>query len=83
MSTLGQRLRDARKLRGWTQSDLCEAMSGNRFGRPTSELISRWENDKAYPRRPSIFKLAKALGVEVASLEDGVDSLAGWGRFDE
>ncbi|MEB4616343.1 helix-turn-helix domain-containing protein [Leucobacter sp. M11] len=61
-STLGQRIGESRRLRGWTQDDLARKL------RVTPQAVSKWETDQSIPD-PSLFvPLADALGVGLDDL---------------
>lgn len=60
--TFGQRLRQARLLAGFSQTDL-EVRSGIPKAR-----LSRYENGHVLPSVPTLQRLASALGVSEASL---------------
>ena len=69
MPTIGERLREARRRKVWTQEDLARES-----GVPVV-TISRIENDRQehQPRPSTIRRLAGALGVEPAWLLLGDD----------
>ena len=72
METIGTRLRQARERRVLTQEDLSQ-LAG-----VTEATISRMENDKSGPTRPStVRKLAEALGVAPGWLLFGDEGLEG------
>ena len=72
METIGTRLRQARERRVLTQEDLSQ-LAG-----VTEATISRMENGKSGPTRPStVRKLAEALGVEPGWLLFGDEGLEG------
>lgn len=54
---IGQRIREARAARWWTQLDL-STKAGTR-----SESVSRWENDKTLPQAEELASIISALGV--------------------
>lgn len=56
---IGNKIRELRDLRGWTQLQL-----GNKFQPPKdSTLISRWERGKVTPSAENIAELAKIFNV--------------------
>ena len=64
LETIGARIRAARQRAGFTQLELA-----NRLEATHKDAVSKWECDVHYPRRRTIFNLAKVLGVEVEWLE--------------
>jgi ribosome-binding protein aMBF1 (putative translation factor) len=64
--TMGERIGQARRLRGWSH-DALAARLRRRRSRATN--IYRWERDEARPQRPTLFALARTLGVTVRWLE--------------
>src|SRR5690349_13366460 len=66
-SGVGQRLREARDARGWTQGQLAEKSQVSRT------LISRIESGERFPKIGTLEKLATALRVPVERLtgDDG------------
>jgi len=64
--TFGNRLRQLRKRRGWTQEYL-EKHAG--VGR---KAIGKWENGQATPRLDSLQILAKCFNVTISELLKGV-----------
>ena len=64
--TFGERVRDLRKARGWSQPYL------GRFVGISKSAISQIENgETTYPRPETLFELAKAFGVDPKWLMDG------------
>lgn len=63
----GAKLARLRNGKNWTQADLAERIG---VQQPT---IQRWEAEGRQPRRASLAKLAKVLGVEVAELFDAAE----------
>ncbi len=59
---VGQRIREAREKKGWTQRQLAYALPGQADG-PT---ISRWERGGVLPQTDTLEALAKALDVDVS-----------------
>ena len=59
---LGQRIAEARRQRGWTQTDLAEAAG---ISRVTVSKIERGATDVGYVR---LVRLARALGVPASVL---------------
>ena len=62
MTELGNRLRDAREARGWTQAQLAEAIQVSR------KTVNTVENGVFTPSTTIALKLAKALGEPVEHL---------------
>lgn len=60
--TLGQRIKQLRKERGWTQREL-EQRAGLE-----NRNLTRYESDKVRPRLESLTKIAEALEVSVDEL---------------
>ncbi len=76
--TLGERLSQARHLRGWTQREMAAYLRRTRrpsLGRPfvmvMEDEIHRWESDTHKPQRPTLFALARLLRYSVGWLENG------------
>lgn len=63
--TLGERIRMLRVQRGWTQSDLGDALSTDQA------TVSLWERDRAKPSGAGLVGVAAAFGVSVQALETG------------
>ena len=62
MTELGNRLRDAREAKGWTQAQLAEAIAVSR------KTVNTVENGVFTPSTTIALKLAKALGEPVEHL---------------
>ena len=58
MTSVGERIRQAREAKGWTQMELASAVGMN-----NRSMASRWERDEAVPRGSTRLKIATALGV--------------------
>ena len=72
--TIGERIGQARRLKGWTQHYLARRYNLSKkwpHHTTTQEATTSWERDKRYPRRRSLFKLASVLCVSVGWLEKG------------
>jgi len=54
---IGQRIKDERRRRGWTQEKLARVL------RVSIKTVSEWERGIALPGMPSRVKLATKLGV--------------------
>ena len=67
--TVGDRIRTARTLKGWTQSELSKACGISR------NSISKYESDGTMPRMPQIKSIAKALGISYEGLMTGKKSV--------
>jgi transcriptional regulator with XRE-family HTH domain len=68
MDWKGERLRELRKLRGWTQKDLAEIANLDQSD------VSRWERNDTRPSVESLFKLADALRVSCEAFRQAVGS---------
>lgn len=55
--TLGQKIRELRRQKGWSQEQLAESVDYSR------QLISHWEIDKVRPDTETLSKLADIFGV--------------------
>src|SRR5690606_34258644 len=66
-TTLGERIRTARKAARLTQTDLARQLG------LTPQSVQQWEQDQSEPRRKRMVDLAAALGVSVTYLEHGTD----------
>lgn len=71
--TIGEKIKRARKKAGLTQKQLGEKM-GVSF-----QSIAQWENDLRNPKLDTLIRIAKALGVPVASLIPGNPVEIGFG----
>jgi transcriptional regulator with XRE-family HTH domain len=65
LATFGARLRQSRKVRGWTQSELADAAN------LSLDMIGRLERGHTAPSFESIAILAKAVGAPPAALLGG------------
>ncbi|BDU72949.1 helix-turn-helix domain-containing protein [Mesoterricola silvestris] len=65
MSTVGERIKEARESRGFTQEDLAGIL------RTSRTLISAWERDETVPRGSTRIKIANALGCDQEWLRTG------------
>lgn len=65
MSTLGERIREAREQKALLQSQLAELI-----GAKSSAVISNWEKDLNKPDADKIVKLCRALSVSASYLLD-------------
>ena len=63
--TIGKRIAQLRKEKGFTQEDLAGMME------VSAQAVSKWENDQTCPDIASLPKLAKILGVTVDELLSG------------
>ena len=68
--SVGQRIRDTRQQRGWTQDALAEAVGVSR------SAVAQWETDRAGQVRGNLARIAAALGVSVEFLLQGEDKRA-------
>lgn len=64
--TLGERLEKARKVNGWTQTELAE-----RLGK-SKRTVVRYESDAAVPSLPLLIKWAEVCDVPLMWLIDDV-----------
>jgi transcriptional regulator with XRE-family HTH domain len=64
--TLGQRVAERRGALGWTQQQLADEMGTDQA------FVSRMESDKYEPGMRVLVSLAKALGVSLSTLLEGV-----------
>lgn len=72
--TMGKRIAEARKQRGWSQEQLANLLSRSQ------SALAAWEKDKHEPSREDVGKLATLLGVTRAHLE-GTDSFIAEGEI--
>ncbi|MBX9814057.1 MAG: XRE family transcriptional regulator [Sphingomonas sp.] len=66
--SLGQRIAEARRAKGWSQQQLADAIGSSQ------STVAGWETDKRTPKRADVARIAIKTGVSVAELE-GVDFL--------
>jgi transcriptional regulator with XRE-family HTH domain len=59
---LGQKIADARKLRGLTQGDLAKAVG------VTAQAVSKWERGNSCPDIAILDEVARALSISVSDL---------------
>lgn len=69
MNTIGQNFVELRKKKGLTQEELAEKMC------VTAQAVSKWERDASYPDVTALSELAKVLGVSVAAIIEGEQSI--------
>lgn len=69
MNTIGQNIAELRKKKGLTQEELAEKMC------VTAQAVSKWERDASYPDVTALSELAKVLGVSVAAIIEGEQSV--------
>ena len=62
---LGNRIKQYRAARGWSQDDLAEKAYVSR------QTISNWENDKSYPDLQSLLLLGSLFGLSLDQLVKG------------
>lgn len=60
--TTGDRIKEARKKRGWTQAELANKLGISYVG------VSQWENNQRNPKLETLRQIAMALEVPVSSL---------------
>ena len=63
--TMGTIIREARKNKGMTQSELAQTMN------VTDKAVSKWERDLSCPDVASLSKLAETLGISIEELMSG------------
>ena len=68
ISTLGNRIRKKREMKGLTLQQLADFL-----GKQNKTVVSSWELDKNEPSVSDIRKIAEALGTTTSYLIDGVD----------
>ena len=66
MSSIGERISNVRKVRGYTQDQLAERIHVSR------QTISHWENERALPDFESIKQLSQVLGYDFSSENEGI-----------
>ncbi len=64
-NSVGGRIRTARQARGWTQSDLAQAV------RVSRSAVAQWETDRAGQLREHLSDVAEVLGLTVEALLHG------------
>lgn len=67
--TLGQRIKEEREKRQWTQDYLAETLNVSR------QAVSKWEGDKAYPDIDRLVQISNLFNISLDSLIKGDDSL--------
>ena len=60
--TIGERIKNARKDKGWSQSELGKALG------VSQQMIAQFENSRKNPKIETLDKIASALGVSVIDL---------------
>lgn len=68
-TTLGQRVKSARQMKGMTQLELAHAIDYQ--GDDAGAYVSRVENGQSTPRLDTLQRIAAALGVSACSLLPG------------
>lgn len=63
--TLGEKIANLRKRKGWTQEYLAEKVG------VTKTQVTRWETSRMKPSMPTLKKLAPILGATPESMLDG------------
>ena len=63
-ATVGRRIRNARKAKGWTLDQLAQALDISRVS------VWGWENGKTHPRASRLADVAAALDLPVDQLVD-------------
>lgn len=66
---LGQRIKEEREKRQWTQDYLAETLNVSR------QTISKWEVGSTYPDIDRLVQISNLLGITLDSLIKGDDSL--------
>ena len=64
--TIGKRIRDLRRNRGWSQEEL-----GKRIGAIRSH-VSKWESGRIDPSATNLVRLSRIFGVSVSYLCEGI-----------
>ena len=67
--TLGQRIKEEREKRQWTQDYLAETLNVSR------QAVSKWEGDHAYPDIDRLVQISNLFNISLDSLIKGDDSL--------
>lgn len=67
--TLGQRIKQEREQRQWTQDYLAATLNVSR------QAVSKWESDNAYPDIDRLVQISNLLNVSLDSLIKGDESL--------
>jgi len=62
MTTFGEKLRQERSKRGWSQEELAEKLYVSR------QSVSKWENGQNYPSIEIIIKISDLFGVTIDEL---------------
>lgn len=66
---LGQRIKEEREKKQWTQDDLAETLNVSR------QAISKWEVGSAYPDIDRLVQISNLFDISLDSLIKGDDSL--------
>ena len=61
---IGTRIVAARKLKGWTQTQLAEAVN------VAQTTVSSWERDRTEPSRADVVRIASRLNIPLTEIED-------------
>lgn len=69
MQTIGDRIKELREAKNWTQDDLSEAAGIHRV------TIAKYEAGKVEPKSTSLGRLASALGVDAGFLLGEIDEM--------
>lgn len=67
--TLGQRIKEEREQRQWTQDYLAETLNVSR------QAVSKWEGANAYPDIDRLVQISNLFNISLDSLIKGDDSL--------
>lgn len=67
MSTLGQRLKNARMAAGMTQAQLAWRMELQVF------TLQKWETDRVTPRSHNLHRVCRCLGITMDEILEGVE----------
>lgn len=68
--SVGERIRQVRRERSWTQTDLANAIGVSR------SAVAQWETDRAGQVRDNLTRIARALDVSAEYLLHGRDKYA-------
>ena len=74
MSTLGERIKEARRAKGWSQGMLAREIGS------TTAAVSRWEVNNRVPYATHIYAIASATGVNYRWLNSGEGDMFGEGE---
>ena len=67
MSTIGENIKELRKINNLTQKQFAEKMD------TTQQRVSEWEKNKVEPSLYNIIKILKVLGISFDELTDNIE----------